>query len=407
MRKYIIASHGGLATGIKSAVEMIIGTCGNIECYDLNTYSTPQKIYDVILAEIEKNESYEYIIFADIPGGSVYNQLMHLCKFNNVYLKEVSAVAGLDEKEGNFGKLYDKTYDDYYLGEKTFEQAEIKMINDSVNILLNKANMKMDDIDVILGADLLNQITPNSYASVLFNRPFMGVYNACASVCEEIIMASSLLQNKNINNVICNTSCHNMTAERQYRNPVEYGCPKPKRSTFTVTGCASNILSKEKSSIKVTSASIGTTTDLGVTDVYDMGSVMAPSAARVIFEHLTDTKTKVSDYDLILTGDLGVYGKEILSLYMIEAYDIDLKDKLVDAASIIYDRKKQEKVNAGGSGLSCLPLVFYTDILGKMKEGKLNRVLIVATGALMSPTMNNQILSIPSISHLVELEVVK
>lgn len=142
-------------------------------------------------------------------------------KFNNVYLKEVSAVAGLDEKEGNFGKLYDKTYDDYYLGEKTFEQAEIKMINDSVNILLNKANMKMDDIDVILGADLLNQITPNSYASVLFNRPFMGVYNACASVCEEIIMASSLLQNKNINNVICNTSCHNMTAERQYRNP---GC---------------------------------------------------------------------------------------------------------------------------------------------------------------------------------------
>lgn len=328
-------------------------------------------------------------------------------KFNNVYLKEVSAVAGLDEKEGNFGKLYDKTYDDYYLGEKTFEQAEIKMINDSVNILLNKANMKMDDIDVILGADLLNQITPNSYASVLFNRPFMGVYNACASVCEEIIMASSLLQNKNINNVICNTSCHNMTAERQYRNPVEYGCPKPKRSTFTVTGCASNILSTEKSSIKVTSASIGTTTDLGVTDVYDMGSVMAPSAARVIFEHLTDTKTKVSDYDLILTGDLGVYGKEILSLYMIEAYDIDLKDKLVDAASIIYDRKKQEKVNAGGSGPACLPLVFYTDILGKMKEGKLNRVLIVATGALMSPTMNNQKLSIPSISHLVELEVVK
>ena len=138
-----------------------------------------------------------------------------------------------------------------------------------------------------------------------------------------------------------------------------------------------------------------------------MGSVMAPSAARVIFEHLTDTKTKVSDYDLILTGDLGVYGKEILSLYMIEAYDIDLKDKLVDAASIIYDRKKQEKVNAGGSGPACLPLVFYTDILGKMKEGKLNRVLIVATGALMSPTMNNQKLSIPSISHLVELEVIK
>lgn len=327
--------------------------------------------------------------------------------FNNVYLKAAAAVAGKDEKEGNFGKLYDKTYDDYYADEKTFEHAEIKMIMDSVEIALKKSNTKKDDVDVLIGADLLNQITPNAYASAKINRPFMGVYNACASMCEEFAFAASLLQNKNIKNVLCNVSSHNMTAERQYRNPVEYGCPKPKRSTFTVTGSASCILTNEKTDIKVSSVSIGTTTDMGVTDIYDMGSVMAPSAARTIYEHLKDTNTKVEDYDLILTGDLGVYGKEILSIYMNEAYGVDLKNKHEDSACIIYDRKRQTQVKAGGSGPACLPLVTYTDILNKMKEGKLRKVLLVATGALMSPTMNNQKLSLPSVSHAACLEVVK
>lgn len=327
--------------------------------------------------------------------------------FDNVYLKVASTVACKDEKEGAFGNLYDKTYDDYYTGCDTFEQAEMKMINDSVNIALDKTNKKLEDIDVIIGADLSNQVTANSYSSVKFNRPYIGLYNACASMCEEFIVAGSLLQNKTMKNILLNVSSHNMTAERQFRNPVEYGCPKPKRSTFTVTGSASCILTNEKTDIKVSSVSIGTTTDLGVTDVYDMGSVMAPSAARTIYEHLIETNTTPDDYDLILTGDLGVYGKEILKEYMKETYDIDLKNKHEDSACLIYDRKKQEQVKAGGSGPACLALVTYTDILNKMKEGKLKKVLLVATGALMSPTMNNQKLSIPSISHAVELEVVK
>ena len=327
--------------------------------------------------------------------------------FNNVYVKDSSTVACKDEKEGNFGKLYDKTYDDYYIGCKTFEQAEMKMINDSVSIVLDKSKLKLDDINVIIGADLSNQITANSYSSIKFNRPYIGLYNACASMCEEFIVAGSLLQNKEIKNILLNVSSHNMTAERQFRNPVEYGCPKPKRSTFTVTGSASLVLTKEKTNIKVSSVSIGTTTDLGVTDVYDMGSVMAPSAARTIFEHLTQTNTTIDDCDLILTGDLGVYGKEILKEYIKEVYDIDLKNKHEDSACIIYDRKKQSQVKAGGSGPACLALVTYTDVLNKMKEGNLKKVLLVATGALMSPTMNNQKLSIPSISHAVCLEVVK
>lgn len=328
-------------------------------------------------------------------------------KFDNIYLKEVSTVAGLDEKEGTFGKVYDITYDDYYINQDTFEKAEMKMIDDSINKVLEKANMKLDDIDVILGSDLLNQITPHSYSSVKTNKPFIGLYSACASLCEEFIVASSLLNSKEVNNVLINVSSHNMTSERQFRNPVEYGAPKPKRSTYTTTGSASAILSKEKSLIKVSSVTIGKTTDMNVCDVYDMGSVMAPSCARSIYDHLTSLNETLDDYDLILTGDLGVYGKEILIRYMKESYNINLKDKLEDSASIIFNRDSQKKVNAGGSGPACIGLVCFTDIINKMKMGKLNKVLLVATGALMSPTMNNQKLSIPSISHAVCLEVLK
>ncbi len=326
-------------------------------------------------------------------------------RFDNVYLYEVATVAGKDEKEGSFGSLYDKTYDDYYINEKTFEQAEMKMIEDSVNILLKKANTEISDIDTIIGADLLNQVTANSYSSLLFNRPYLGVYSACASLCEEFIVASCLLQNKDVKNVLLNVSSHNMTAERQFRNPIEYGCPKPKRSTYTVTGAASALVTRKKTNIKVNSVTIGTTSDLGVTDVYDMGSVMAPSAARTIYEHLKNTNTTPDDYDLILTGDLGVYGKEILNVYIEETYGINLKGKNDDSACMIYNRKRQEKVNAGGSGPACIALVAYSDIVKKLKEGTIKKVLLVATGALMSPTMNNQKLSIPSISHAVCLEV--
>lgn len=327
--------------------------------------------------------------------------------FDNVYLKSYATVAGKQEKQGPFGSLYDKTYNDYYINQKTFEQAEIKMIKDAVDLVINKVNMKLNDINMVVGADLLNQVVANSYAAKDFKKPFIGVYNACASSAEEFIIASSMLQNKEISNVLCTVSSHNMTAERQFRNPVEYGCPKPKRSTYTVTGAASFILSNELSNIKVASATIGEVTDLGITDVYDMGSVMAPAAAKTINQHLKDTNKKVQDYDLILTGDLGVYGKEILRNYMIEIYNTDLEDKLEDSACIIYDRVKQSEVKAGGSGPSCIALVTFTDIVNKMQQGKLNKVLLVATGALMSTTMNNQKLSIPSIAHAVSLEVIK
>lgn len=327
-------------------------------------------------------------------------------KFNNVYLNETTTVAGKEEKKGSFKDLYDKTYDDYYMGCKTFEQAEIKMLQDAININLNKSKKRLNEIDIVLGSDLINQNVINSYALANLNLPYLGVYNACASLCEEIIIASSLLQNKDIKNIMCNVSSHNLTAERQYRNPIEYGAPKPLRSTYTCTGAVSLIVSNKKSNIKITSGTIGTVCDLDVKDPFDMGKVMAPACAKTIYEHLIDLNKTINDYDIILTGDLGVYGKDILIKYMKELYKIDISTKIIDAASIIYNRNNQKRVKAGGSGPACIGLVTFTYILDLIKKKKIKRVLLVATGALMNSTMNNQKLSMPSIAHAISLEVI-
>lgn len=248
----------------------------------------------------------------------------------------------------------------------------------------------------------MNQITPSSYAAEKLGINYLGVYGACSTSALEIIIASSMLQNKEISNCICNVSSNNSGAEKQYRNPVEYGTPKPDTSTFTATGSASILLTNEKAKIKIESVTIGKAIDYGIKDVYNMGAVMAPSASYTINAHLKDTKRDPSYYDLILTGDLGIYGKHILKDLLEKEHNIKLK-KYDDCGCMIYDLKKQD-VKAGASGPTSSALVTYGYILNQMKKGKLKRVLLVATGALHSPNMINQKLSIPSISHAVSLE---
>ena len=250
----------------------------------------------------------------------------------------------------------------------------------------------------------MNQLTISNFVYSNLNIPFLGVYNACASVCEEILIAASILENEKNKKAICTTSSHNMTSERQFRNPVEYGAPKPKTTTFTVTGAASLMLTNAKTDIKVTSATIGKVIDMGVDNVFDMGAVMSPSAAYTLNEHLKQTKTKVSDYDLILTGDLGVYGKDIFKEICEKEYNIKLDKNYDDTATMIYDYK--ENIYAGGSGPACMPLVVYSSIIPKMKQRIIKKILLIATGALMSPTTCNQKFSIPSVSHAVCLEVI-
>jgi len=326
-------------------------------------------------------------------------------KYNNVYINNTSTVAGPYEAKGPLSKFYDKTYGDFYFGENTWEQAEVKSINDSVKILLKKQNIKNSEVDLHIGGDLLNQIVATNYSSAKIGIPLIGIYSACATSVLSLMLASNMIEANQIKNAIITSSSHNNSAEKQFRNPVEYGGPKKEYTTFTTTGCASCYLSKEKSDIRVESATVGTVIDMGITDVFNMGAVMAPAAARVINDHLKDTNRSLDYYDLILTGDLGIVGKMILKDYLKKEYNINLKN-YDDSACMIFDIDKQP-VYMGGSGVSCLPLVTYTYIFDKMKKGKLNKVLLVATGALMNTSMCNQHLSIPSISHAISLEVVK
>ena len=328
-------------------------------------------------------------------------------KYNNVYLDEVSTVVGPYEAKGPLGNKFDKSYKDLYNGEKTWEQAEAHLLEESIDILLNKSNEEISKIDLIISGDLLNQVTSSSYGVLKYNRPFLGVYSACASSVEGIIIGSSMIDSKKIDNCVVSTSSHNMSSEKQFRNPTEYGAPKPKTATFTSTGGASVLLTNKKTKIKVESSTIGTVVDMEQNDPLNMGAVMAGAAALTIYKHLTDLNRDPSYYDLILTGDLGMYGKEILIDYMKSEYDIDISKNYNDTGTMLYDFKNQKEVNAGGSGPVCCPLVCYSSIIPMLKSKKINRVLIVATGALFSPTNVFQHKNINSISHAVVLEALK
>lgn len=325
-------------------------------------------------------------------------------KYDNVYINETSTIVGPYEFNGPFSKLYDKHYKEFYFGAKTFEQAESKLLQESVELLLKKSKLKKEDISLHISGDLLNQLVASNYAASNIGIPFLGIYNACASSVEGLIIASNMIDKNQIDNAIVSVSSHNNSAEKQFRYPVEYGAPKKNYTTFTTTGGASALLSKNKSEIKIESSTIGKVIDMGIKDVFNMGGVMSPAAAYTIYTHLKETGRDANYYDLILTGDLGKHGKEILKEYMKEEYNMELTN-YDDSACMIFDLKKQP-VLSGGSGPACLPLVAYTYIMNKMKNKELKRVLLVATGALMSPTIVYQQKSIPAIAHAISLEVI-
>jgi len=327
--------------------------------------------------------------------------------YKNVYIKDTSTIAGIYEGNGPLKKHFDKIYNkDFYFGEKSFEKAETKLLKDSINLLLNKTNLEEKDIDLLISGDLLNQITASDYAARDFKIPFLGIYNACATSSEGIIIAATFIDSKKATNCIVSTSSHNMGAEKQYRNPTEYGTPKPDTATFTVTGGASILLTNKKTNIRIDSSTTGMVIDKGTTDVNHMGAVMAPAAADTIYRHLTNTKRTIQDYDLILTGDLGKHGKEILINYLKKEYNLDISKKYNDCGTMIYDINKQP-VFAGGSGPACSALVNYSYIYKMLKTKKYKRVLLVPTGAIFSPTLVFQKETIPAIAHAISLEVVE
>ncbi len=317
-------------------------------------------------------------------------------KYNNVYTKDYETIAGPLEQLGNL--RYPNTIKDYYNNEETLQDSEIKMQNLCLN-KLTKRNKLNNKIQLITGGDLLNQITITSYNLVNRDIPFLGLYNACATFNEALIVLANFIETFQITNGIAITSSHNLNAERQYRYPVEYGAVKKEYSTFTTTGAAATLLTNERTNIKIESSTIGTVVDYGIKDVSNMGAVMAPSAAATLDKHLRELNRTIDYYDIIITGDLGKLGSTLFIKLITEDYGY-IPKKYLDAASVLY--KEEQETYQGGSGPVVVPLVLFNKII-KEKENK--KILLLATGSLHNPEMVNLKKSIPSITHAVSIEV--
>ena len=310
-----------------------------------------------------------------------------------------ASVAGKKEAEGPLGHLFDITRNDTYFGQKTWEQAEKQMQQMALDTLAQKAGMEKTGFDLVFSGDLLNQCIGSSFTLRNTGIPHVGLYGACSTMAESLMMASMAVGSGIADKVVAMTSSHFASSERQYRFPLGYGGQRTPTAQWTVTGSGAALVCSSGKGPRLESATIGTVTDLGVTDANNMGAAMAPAAFATIKAHFEDLKTGPEDFDLIVTGDLGQLGKELL-LAMARQAGLSLGGKLVDCGTLVFDLQKQD-VHAGGSGCGCSAVTLCAELLPKLKSGKLKRILFCGTGALLSPTSTQQGLPIPGVCHAV------
>ncbi len=315
-----------------------------------------------------------------------------------------ASVAGKKESEGPLGKMFDRVFDDEYLGQDSFEKAESEMQRQVLSIAMEKSGVTPADIDILFAGDLLNQCSASTFGLGDYNIPYVGIYGACSTMALGLCMASSFVEGGLAQRTACVTSSHFCSSERQFRLPLEYGGQRTPTAQWTVTGAGSVIVTSLKNTgIKIRGITLGRTVDKGINDVNNMGAAMAPAAADTIKTFLTETATSPTDYDLILTGDLGQVGSRLLC-EILQNDGIDISKVHSDCGTNIFFDKKQD-VHSGGSGCGCSASVLCSKILNNMTDGNLKKVLFCATGSLHSPTTVLQNQTIPGISHLVYLEV--
>ncbi|HHX01019.1 MAG TPA: stage V sporulation protein AD [Acholeplasmataceae bacterium] len=322
--------------------------------------------------------------------------------FSKVYVGDTGVTVGPKEHTGPINDYFDFAYDDLYCGQKTWDKAEIQLLKDSIRYCLNKNNLGINDIDAYFGGDLNNQITCANYTLRDYDVPFVGIFGACSTSMEGIIVGGMFLEAGFGKNVLVGTSSHNATSEKQYRYPTEYGGQKPISVTSTVTGAGVALLTTNKTNIKVTKATLGKVVDAKFSDPFDLGRAMVPAAYSTIKQHFLDFNLQPSDYDLIVTGDLSYYGKEML-INMFQEDNIDMTHNYNDCGLIIYDRENQD-VLAGGSGCACCATVTYSYLFERLKAKSYKRILVVATGALHNPVILAQKETIPGIAYAVSFE---
>ena len=319
------------------------------------------------------------------------------------YITGKSVLVGEKEKTGTFKKYFCASVADDKMGEKTFEKGERRMLFEIDKMALKDAGLKSSDVSLYLGGDLMNQIVTSNFVAEKLQIPFVGIYSACSTLTASLGVGAMLIESGGFENILCSTISHFSSAERQYRYPLEFGNQRQCYSQWTVTAGGAFVLSTNKSNIIITKICFGKVQDYGVIDIANMGAAMAPAAYDTLKNFFIDTNTKPKDYDMIVSGDLGKLGSDILRDMLLKD-GFDLGQNYMDCGHSIY--LFEEESYQGGSGAGCSASVVSAYILEKVKQGVFKKVLVVATGALMSTVTNQQGDSIPCVAHLVQIEKV-
>lgn len=316
---------------------------------------------------------------------------------NNPTIISAASVVGPKEGEGPLKDYFDLILSDDLYGEKSWELAESKMVETAMRKAVQNADKKLEDVNYMLGGDLINQLLPASFAARELSIPFFGIYGACSTMAEGMCLSSMLIDGGFANLIVSGTSSHFCTAERQFRYPLELGNQKPMTAQWTVTGAGSVLIAPNGVGPKVKYITVGKVIDKGIDDGNNMGAAMAPAAIDTIYSYFNDTKDDPNSFDLIVTGDLGTLGKQITE-DLLKEKGIDISNVYTDCGIEIFDLEKQD-VHCGGSGCGCSATVFAGYIYKKLLSKELNKVMLVSTGALLSPTSTLQKQTIPCVAH--------
>lgn len=319
---------------------------------------------------------------------------------DGVFISSAAAAVGKKEHDGPLGEYFDFSYPDDGIGQTSWEQAESELHRKAVETALKKSNLTPDGINIHFGGDLLNQCCATTFGVKDFNIPIAGLFGACSTMALALALSAVFVSSGYADNALASASSHFCSAEKQFRFPLEYGGQRPPTAQRTATAAGAEVISNSDngSFVKIESAIFGRICDPGITDANNMGAAMAPAAADTIARFLNDTNTVPEDYDMILTGDLGEIGSELLIDILAENYNIDISKVHNDCGLMLFDKEKQD-VHSGGSGCGCSASVVCSYIFRKLSSGELKKVFFAGTGALMSPTTSQQSLSIPSIAH--------
>ncbi|GGC94606.1 stage V sporulation protein AD [Thalassobacillus devorans] len=311
-------------------------------------------------------------------------------------------VGGPFEANGRLADDFDTLHDDLWLNEATYEKAHKVLFEEASLRALEKAGITKEQVDFFIGGDLINQITPTSFTAKTIGAGYFGLFGACSTSMEGLALSAFIINNGGAACIVTGSASHNAAVEKQFRYPTEYGAQKPPTSQWTVTGAGASVVMAQGEGPVVTSATIGKVVDMGLTDPMNMGGAMAPAAVDTIETHFRDRKIDASHYDLIATGDLGHIGREV-AFDLLKKHGTDIpEEKFQDCGLLIY--REDQPVLAGASGAGCSAVVTYGHLLNRMKKGELRRILIVATGALLSPLTFQQGETIPCIAHAVSIE---